>query len=398
MLELVRRTVLTMGIQAWLTFSAHSWTRHVTPQDSPQVHAPGVNPDRVLLAGDGAATGRGVLTHDLGLPGHLARQLSVRTSRATDVDLLADDSMTAGACLELLLARDLAGYNVIVLSVGASAALHLASPAEWQLSIRSLIDGVRLKAPHALIFVLAVPQMGANPHLPTLFGHAIDYRAGVLNTIIEHTLEGRPNMVFVPEGRDHILVENVTADHYRTWADGIAEQIFTHLDPNRPQPADTSRELEEGRLDAVHHLEELLVDNKPVLDDLTVKARTVFRTDIAAITLLREDTELFSSVSGADVNKSDRRTALCDITIRRDAPFVIEDTSRDPRYASHPAVSGDHHVRFYAGYPLHSPDGYRIGAVCIMDSHPRHFTSSDTSTLRTLAATIQRRLYTPTAA
>jgi len=44
----------------WLKFSTHSWERHVTAGDSPHVHAPGTDPDRVLLTGDGAATGRGV--------------------------------------------------------------------------------------------------------------------------------------------------------------------------------------------------------------------------------------------------------------------------------------------------------------------------------------------------
>jgi len=119
-------------ISPWLRFSTHSWERHVVAGDSPHVHAPGTNPDRVLLTGDGAATGRGVRTHDLGLPGYLARALTARTGRATDVDIIVDGEMTAKTCREALKDVDLGRFDIIVLSIGSNEALTLLSVPAWR--------------------------------------------------------------------------------------------------------------------------------------------------------------------------------------------------------------------------------------------------------------------------
>jgi hypothetical protein len=77
--------------------------RHVPhPTDSPHVHAPGADPDRVLLFGSGPAVGYGVLSNDLALPGHLARQLSTITGRGADIDVVADPEVTIQGSLALL--------------------------------------------------------------------------------------------------------------------------------------------------------------------------------------------------------------------------------------------------------------------------------------------------------
>ncbi|WP_082764209.1 GAF domain-containing protein [Frondihabitans sp. PAMC 28766] len=79
--------------------------------------------------------------------------------------------------------------------------------------------------------------------------------------------------------------------------------------------------------------------------------------------------------------------------MRRDRQFVVEDALTDPRYSHYSLVTGDPGVRFYAGYPIESPDGQRIGALCVMDSCPRTFTDEDAQLLRGLAQKAQEELW-----
>lgn len=58
---------------------------------------------------------------------------------------------------------------------------------------------------------------------------------------------------------------------------------------------------------------------------------------------------------------------------------------------------GEPHVRFYAGYPIEAPSGEPIGALCVMDSHPRAVDTFDHALLRRLALMLQAKLATPTA-
>jgi hypothetical protein len=130
-LNFIHQTLARPLIGLWLGMSRHSWHRSIVANDSPHVHAPGTNPDRVLLAGDGAATGRGVSTHDLGLPGYLARSLTAHTGRATDVDIVVASDMTASKCLVALDGVALDRFDIVVLSLGANEALALTPVDTW---------------------------------------------------------------------------------------------------------------------------------------------------------------------------------------------------------------------------------------------------------------------------
>ncbi|WP_286346246.1 GAF domain-containing protein [Frondihabitans sucicola] len=74
------------------------------------------------------------------------------------------------------------------------------------------------------------------------------------------------------------------------------------------------------------------------------------------------------------------------MTIQSGMPFVVPDVWHDDRFVTHPAV------RFYAGHPVETPDGIRIGALCVTDPHPRGADSVDLVLLRELALSVQREL------
>jgi GAF domain-containing protein len=85
--------------------------------------------------------------------------------------------------------------------------------------------------------------------------------------------------------------------------------------------------------------------------------------------------------------------SMCDQAIRGEGALVIPDLSEDPRFRDSPAVTGEEHLRFYAGYPIESPDGYRVGALCVLDDRPRDPADIDTDALAELALLAQKELW-----
>lgn len=380
-------------VAAWLSASPNSWRRHVVPSDSPLVHAPGTNPDRVLLTGDGAATGRGVLTHELGLPGYLARSLSTHTARATDVDIVVAGDMTARSCLAALADVDLARFDIVVVSVGANEALALMPVAQWRAALEALLRELDVRTPSLTeIFVLPIPFFSINPSFPASLGRVVDRHVQSLNAATTELVERRSRMTVVPVAQASVF-EPEGSHLYRMWAEAIALRISAVLDPSRLRKADTSAFDELERQQALERSGVLTRDDDPVLDRLTETARRAFGTSVAAVTFIESDSQFMKSAVGIEPVTLPREGAFCDITIRRAAHFVVEDASLDSRYADYSIVTGDEAIRFYAGYPIEAPDGHRIGAVCIMDPTPRHFTAVDAHLLRTLAHTIQNHLW-----
>ncbi|MDH3749998.1 MAG: sensor domain-containing diguanylate cyclase, partial [Gammaproteobacteria bacterium] len=76
--------------------------------------------------------------------------------------------------------------------------------------------------------------------------------------------------------------------------------------------------------------------------------------------------------------------------------FVVEDAHVDERFADNPLVTGDPTVRFYAGCPVHAPDGSRIGTLCLIDDAPRSFSPSEEQTLKDFAALVDDELASST--
>jgi diguanylate cyclase (GGDEF)-like protein len=75
-----------------------------------------------------------------------------------------------------------------------------------------------------------------------------------------------------------------------------------------------------------------------------------------------------------------------------DEPLVIPDTWKDARFADNPLVTDEPHIRFYAGHPIHSPSGLRVGTLCLIDSEPRHFSEEDRNALQDLASIVDQEL------
>ena len=147
-----------------------------------------------------------------------------------------------------------------------------------------------------------------------------------------------------------------------------------------PLPSD-----EAGRLTVLreHHI----LDTPPVaeFDDLVRLAALLCGVPIAAVSLIDEDRQWFKSIIGLDCSQTPRDAAFCAHTILTPEMLIVPDTQKDVRFADNPMVTGDPHLRFYAGMPLLTEDGYCLGSLCIIDKEVRSFTPEQAEILRLLA-------------
>lgn len=107
---------------------------------------------------------------------------------------------------------------------------------------------------------------------------------------------------------------------------------------------------------------------------------------IAAVSLLDSGRQWFKSIQGLDAIETSRQAAFCAHAILGEEALIVPDARADVRFHDNPLVVGDPRIAFYAGQPLHAPDGSRVGTLCALDRHPRDLNPDDVQTLRDLAA------------
>jgi len=111
----------------------------------------------------------------------------------------------------------------------------------------------------------------------------------------------------------------------------------------------------------------------PALQKVVNEAAEMFCAPIAAISVIDRDRQWFAARTGLDAEETPRAVSFCAHAIHRPAePLVVPDARRDPRFSGNPLVMFAPHIRFYAGVPLVDRQGYPLGALCIIDSRPRH--------------------------
>ncbi len=146
---------------------------------------------------------------------------------------------------------------------------------------------------------------------------------------------------------------------------------------------------ETQRLLSLHSLRILDTPSEERYDRITRMAKRLFDVEVCLVSLVDSDRQWFKSKQGLEACETSREISFCGHAILDDQPFVVNDAAGDPRFADNPLVTGDPHIRFYAGYPIKSPDGHRIGTLCLIDPQPRDFGADDTETLRDLAAMVE---------
>lgn len=150
---------------------------------------------------------------------------------------------------------------------------------------------------------------------------------------------------------------------------------------------------EADRLSALQQYDLVGSDVDLGLDTVITLARNLFQVSIATVSLVGEEKQLFLGTQGLDVCETGRDISFCSHALGRPDVFVVPDARLDARFADNPLVTGDPHIRFYAGVPLASPTGHDIGTLCIIDHRPRSgFSEADKATLRMLATLVLQKL------
>jgi diguanylate cyclase (GGDEF)-like protein len=145
---------------------------------------------------------------------------------------------------------------------------------------------------------------------------------------------------------------------------------------------------EAKRVADLRALELLNTVREPAFDRITSLAAKLFQAPTALITLIDEYEQWLKSVHGGGpfAPISPRDTSFCGHTILHDEPMVVEDATKDPRFHDNPSVLTEPYIRFYAGAPITTESGSRIGAVCIIDHIPRMLTLEQRQVLVDLAS------------
>lgn len=112
-------------------------------------------------------------------------------------------------------------------------------------------------------------------------------------------------------------------------------------------------------------------DSYPELDAIVEEAAAAFAVPTALISLVDRDIQWFPARIGLPVPSTPRSISFCGHAIHQEGPFVVPDAAADGRFAGNPLVIDTDGIRFYAGAPLTTADGFRIGTLCLIDRKPR---------------------------
>jgi GAF domain-containing protein len=131
---------------------------------------------------------------------------------------------------------------------------------------------------------------------------------------------------------------------------------------------------EQNRLQLVDHYKKLDKKLQQELQDIVMLAADICDSPIALLTLLDEESNWLKIRVGTDVEHSPRELSFCQYAIEQDEVYMIPDTYNNGLFDGNPIVHAEPGIRFYAGSPLQTKEGFALGTLCVMDLKPKSLT------------------------
>lgn len=153
------------------------------------------------------------------------------------------------------------------------------------------------------------------------------------------------------------------------------------LPPNEPE-----------RLAALRRYRILDTPPERAFDDFVMIASTICDVPIALVSMVDARRQWFKAKTGLEVQETPRDVAFCAYAILDNKPLVVNDATKDTRFANSDLVTHDPRVRFYAGVPLINPDGHALGTLCAIDRRPRNLDQDQLSALEALGRQVVAQL------
>lgn len=188
----------------------------------------------------------------------------------------------------------------------------------------------------------------------------------------------------------HLLSQQGDAEHAE------ADAVYSTLDDVPPYPVSND---EAQRLAALAASRLMDTPAEEAFNRLVRLAAQLTDCPIALVTLVGGQRQWFKARVGIDLKETPREWAFCNHALAAGDTFVVGDAAADPRFSNNPLVTGEPHVRFYAGVPLRDAGGRLLGTLCVFDREPRRLRERELQSLHELAAIaseeIARRAHAP---
>lgn len=152
-------------------------------------------------------------------------------------------------------------------------------------------------------------------------------------------------------------------------------------------------ENDEERVEALHSYKILNSAAETYFNNMAHLIATSFESPIALISMVDKEKVFFKANVGMEgTDRVSRGISLCSLAILDPQPTIFEDALKEPCLLANPLVAGEFGLRFYAGAPIVTPEGFNIGTVCIIDKKPREFTPFDEDLLTRFASTVMEAI------
>jgi PAS domain S-box-containing protein len=145
---------------------------------------------------------------------------------------------------------------------------------------------------------------------------------------------------------------------------------------------------EQQRLTAVDRFMHLDAGTTQDINEILALVAETCQAPVALVTLLDKDTQWFKASVGTEIECTPRSISFCNSTIKQTHLNVIPDLKADPLHCNNPLVTSEPYVRFYAGAPIITKDGFAIGSLCVIDMQPRELTAHQRKSMQVMAKQI----------